>query len=288
MPYWGRYAGTGVSSQSNQFGQVKPTGVPRGVNSSSPLMTTIPLFYGFDTGFGTIVDVTGNVALTSQNVPSNVTSSFGTSISWDAANGDTSTGYYGDPTTAIHLATDLSALGVGAGWTLAIAFRPTGNAFQSLIAGRPAHANEAQPFANWSILFENGTVGDRTITALLNNNNAAATCGTFTYGAYGIFGTAVLSVQNTSSGVAAANFYANGSLVATTTGLVVQDTGPSYSGPRQDVEEQIQFGTIYHVQTTHNFNDFTGQSFEQIFVPSAWSGSQAALFHSQPYDGVLF
>lgn len=262
--------------------QVKPNGVPSGINSGSSLMTTAPLFYGVDTGTASnLVDVTGNCICTSQDLPGAITGPYGTSQNWGGAT--SGAGMYATPTTAIHNATALIALGAGAAWTWATAFYPIGSTpGGGWIGGRPAFAFENPPKFNWGLV-------QNTTTALagVNNNLVEADIGTAGV-TLNSFCTAVLVAQNTSSGVATVSFYFNGVFVGSVAGLSVQDTGPGYSGGQQDIEEQIMFGCVIHTGTGDTFNFANAQIFQQIFGNFAWTSTQIAFFHTNPYDGLIF
>lgn len=263
--------------------QVKPNGVPSGINSGSSLMTTAPLFYGVDTGTASnLVDVTGNCICTSQDLPGTVAGPYGTSQNWStgAACG---AGMYATPTTAIHMATALLALGMGAAYTFAVAFYPTGaTSGGGWIGGRPAFAYENAPMFNWGVILNTST-----LLAGVNNNLVEADIGTKAV-TLNSFCTVVIVCENTSGSAATASFYFNGVLIASVTGLSIQDTGPSYSGGQQDIEEQIMFGAVLHTGTGETRNYADAQVFEQIFIAAAWTPTQIAFFHTNPYDGLTF
>lgn len=249
-------------------------------------MTTLPLFYGFDTGTGTaVVDVTGNVTMVSANLPSNITGPYGRSLSWDNALGNPGIRMNGESTSAINTATSLKDLGTGAGWTYALTFYPTGPSFASgggLPFGRPAHAAEGAPFTNW--LFQmNNSSDPLTIFGSVNNNGASVTLGIFTLPGFNTLVSAVMVAKNDSAGSATVKTYINGVQIDSTSGLAVASTSqPS------DTEEQLNFGVIFHPDTGLNANNFTGQCFQGLFIPAPWTPTQVALFNSQPYDGLTF
>lgn len=263
-------------------GQVKPDGVPSFDTGDSTASDV--LFWALDVGDNTVVDITSNVTMVAKTLPSVVSTPYGKALGWAASNSG-GYGYIGASTSAIHTAQDLSAQTTGAGWTLAAAFYGTGAAPSSFIAGRPAHASENQPYANCAFYWENGgAYGAHTVSALINNSLVAADCGGHDIGAYNVFATAVLTAENTAPGVATVKLYVQGALRATTAGLVVQDTGPGYSDSYQDGEEQFNWGTVFHPDTGLNFNSFAGELFTTRFDKRVWSSTEAANFHSAPYD----
>lgn len=261
---------------------IKPTATPTGINAGSSLMTVAPLLYGFDPGNGGgIIDVTGNCTMQTENLPSNTTSFYGTSLNWQASAGDAGQGNHCAATTAINTATALKSLGVGAGWTMATTFYLTGAGYApggAIPFGRPSNAAENPPNSIWR-LGMGGTATATQMFAAVDNNGAEAVLGNYDFGGYNVLGSAVIVAKNDSAGSATATYYINGASVGSMSGLALSVDG---------IETDIQFGTIYHVDTGHNFNTFTGQVFQGIFIPAAWTPTQIALFNTHPYDGLSF
>lgn len=274
--------------------RVKPTAVPAGINSASPLMTTTPLYYGFDTGTSShVVDATGNTTMTQVNLPGNITSPWGTSLNWtnavDGGTGGAAVQCYTEATTAIHTATGLMALGIGAAWSAWITFVASNNGdpLGSTIGGRNAHdSEESLPTANanWCFFFE----PPNQIYASLCNNCDFAQIGSTANVSIGELHTAILTAVNTASGIATATFWLDGINLGSVAGLQVMDTGSSYSGCQQDPDSQIQFGTIYHVLAPANFNTFGGQVTSVGFTTQLWGSTEAALLSQAPYSGLSF
>lgn len=269
-----------VPSGIGQMGQVKPDGTPSFLSTSLSAGT---LFCGVDNGAGIISDLLGNVVMTGHSVPAEASSANGKAIGWPATE-NAHIGYIGDvyANSLIRNATNLANQGTGVGWTFTAVFMQLATqAVDALIFGRPAHAGEIQPFANWYFDLLSGTT---SVAAVVNNNGTIAQVGSnFDVGGLNILTTLACTAINTAPGVSTAKFFANGTIVGSpTTGLTIVDS--AFAGSGTDAEAQIMFGTIYHVQTGFNFNCINGLVYAGTFHSRAWSDAEVAAWSQNPYQ----
>ncbi len=87
-------------------GLLKPTGLPV-LLASDPLASNL-LFYGFDLGNGSIVDVAGGVPLIPVGVPPVIETSFGKGIGWIDTN-LVASGYYAEVDSNLQNALNLGS-----------------------------------------------------------------------------------------------------------------------------------------------------------------------------------
>jgi hypothetical protein len=91
---------------------------------------------------------------------------------------------------------------------------------------------------------------------ILNSGNASDVVGTYSFGTYGTLVSVICTVENTGNGSGIANFFAAsgntpGALIAT-----APVSANSTYGFSQDEENQIMFGSVYHVLTDYGWNSF--------------------------------
>lgn len=264
-------------SSGYQTGQVKPNGAPSAINLSDPQLSGV-LFYGLDEGNRTIADLTSNVSMVPQNtVPSVSTTAYGTAIQWPAGSfvSPNSVGYIGVATAAIITAQNLSNQGTGAGWTFATAYYQLGAASFGLVGGRVAKAEENQPYCNWCVVIENGRPAHQ-LDGFFNNNGTVGDLGPYDPGAYNIFVTVVITAVNTAPGVSTVTLYVNGVQQSQLTGQTVtsSDTGD---------ENQIMFGSIFHIDTGDSGGGCNCYNYEQLFLSTVWNSTQITNFNNNPY-----
>lgn len=260
---------------------IKPNGLP--AFDSSQSLAQGMLFYGVDTGTGSIIDVAGGNSTVGVGLPASTSTSFGSGLYWDNAN-LVDSGYYANVTPTMQSALDLADAPAGAGFTIGCTFvqlGPVATNVEGLIFGRPAHAAETSPL--WNEAFTTGH-SDHTVELVLNNGGQAVDVGEFDFGAYGNLVTVVATVQNISNGTAIAKFFAsiNGeppTLVAT----APVSAGSTY-GFGHDEENQIMFGDVYHVITNRNYNSFNGTVFTGFIAGRAWTDTEVTGYAEQPYS----
>ena len=142
-------------------GQYKPAGVPK-INWSHPLAKGL-LFYVFDTGLGTIVELVKNTPSTiSGTVPSVVSSPWGSGFSYNAS-------------ASIKFVPDaeIIAATTGINYSFAAAYNKTGTvgSYTSVFL-RDANNGGSQPYINWRIEINNAGSGqDRTNVSWCTNLN---------------------------------------------------------------------------------------------------------------------
>lgn len=278
--------------------QFKPTGTPSGINSSSPLFTTPPLFYGVDDGAGTISDITGNVTMTKFGLgtaPIQDSPGYGRGFYWDARNcpgltmPDGVMGWAGAATTAINNAQNLMSLGTGAAWVHAASGFVAGPGDArggGMIGGRPANALENVMYpANW--VFgqgsngQSGTPVDPLSIAASTFDSVMGPIGMAAhYTTFGAFTTLIQTAINDSPGSATWRFYVDGVLRGSMSGLSLEWM--------TSTEQEIQMGCVFHTGTGECFNWWTGWSFQLIYTTQYWDATKCASFHAAPNQGLLF
>ena len=190
------FAAFQANSDSYSLGQVKPSGFPA-LNKAHPLAPD--LFYGFDTGNLSYIELTGTNGRSMQHGGyggfANLATTAGTAINWPGGDGTSGVGWFcqTDKTNAedpmntymgpwpIWSGQALSLLGTGAGFSLICGVWITGqNTLGSLLFGRPRKAHEAGlplPITNCFfnldgsnppipyVTFMNGNVGELAVAS---------------------------------------------------------------------------------------------------------------------------
>jgi hypothetical protein len=292
-------------------GQVRRPGVPR-LNRSHPLAQGMVVAM-VDIG-GRVYDFARNYDVWYQGGrnPGALTrgqSPYGSGINWQGAIWNTlpfgvylDTGYLGqpDPESQITNVTTLSNQGAGVGFTMATAFfQEPGytSTSGSMVFGRPGEAWENQPFLNCALTVSptSGITGPSpTVGFLYNNSGGINQCGATggwnnwqTTDAYSqtqfhsVVGTAV----NTSAGSATTKQYANGKLVATSTGVVLETTNSSAGA---DNEAQLFIGSVYHISTTQSFEIFQGFVYYGYIWNRVLTQEEILELHYHPYCMFLW
>ena len=277
---------------------IKPNGLPTFV-SGNPLAADM-LFYGVDLGNGTIVDVAGgNTMIAADPLPPTITTPYGSGIGWNNQAYVLGDGYYANVDTggssAIQNALDLAAAGPGAGFTFGCTFVQLGpvvnsvNSYQGaspqtgvMIFGRPAYAAEAPPY--WNEAFTTAGGDSTAVDLILNDGNASDVVGTYNFGTYGTLVSVICTVENTGSGSGIAKFFAAsgnspGALIATAT-----ISATSTYGFDNDNENQIMFGSVYHVLTGYGWDSFDGPVYSGFISGIAWTDAEAIAWLSNPYE----
>jgi len=273
-------------------GLVKPNGLPT-FQSGNPLAADM-LFYGVDLGNGTMVDVApgGPPLIAASSNPPTISTSYGSGIDWDNQNLVDGDGYYAnvdnsvyqDAGSTIQNALNLAAAGPGAGFTFGCTFVELGptTGVQGLIFGRPAYAAENAPY--WNEAFTTTGSSSPEVDLVINNDGVADVIGQYDFGSYGTVVSLICTVQNTSDGSGIAKFFASsdgspGVLVAEAT-----VSADSTYGIGHDQENQIMFGSVYHVLTGVNWNSFNGPVFSGFIAGTAWTDAEAISWLSNPYE----
>jgi hypothetical protein len=270
-------------------GQVKPSGIPI-INSQHPFAQGL-LFYGFDTGMRSYVNLCGSgpIIYGAQRPPV-ITRPYGTGFNWPGSLAGNNQ-HYGaicftpdetDPAGQIARATNLSNQGAGAGWSFVCGYIQSGFDVQfGWIFGRPAWAGEIQPYANWGVECpNNGT----QINFFLNHNGALSRFGSNDPEGLNRFVSCCGTAKNDAPGSATATAYVNGVRVGYKNCQSVQNSNVNAG---VDPEAQIMFGAIYHYYTTFSYNCFQGVVYYGGFLNRALDPDEVMQWHQNPYSFLL-
>lgn len=288
-------------------GQVKRQGIPR-LNRAHPLAQGMQVAM-LDVG-GHVYDFArGNTIFYGLTKPARGQSPYGTGFNWPGSGGTTlSYGCYErvgfvldgvggnpsvDPESQVSVFSNLGGRGTGAGFSFASAFYLTDASFgEQFIFGRPSRAQEAAPFANWSLQARSAGDGGVGIAYFYSNNGTLNQCGggatigsnNVSYNALKYTSVATTNT-NTSSGSAVCTQFQQGKQVNQSSGVVLLGTNSSNG---VDGESQLMMGSIYHVDTTQAFQCASGFVYYGYVWNRALTPEEVKELHYHPYCMFLW
>lgn len=292
----------------------KPTGVPA-IDRGNPLNNGL-LYYGFDTGLGSIVllaDCPGDTAVggcghgiflplkygisgqpggASAKTPSvqfaTTATRYGTGLKYPGVSAESSTTLGGASSWVWDNDTLRSSINLwnaasGVGFTIASVFVPFAAADasigQEVIFGRTAKGfTEVVPTgASVCLSFDTSA---RVVLWYYDHTSTAPNATALTSSAVALNKqhTAVATFLNTSSGSATATLYVDGVVAAAVTGVALADTFGA-----ENNEGQVQFGSSWHVFANHVSNVFNGQMFSGSMYARVWNAKEVASFNASPW-----
>ena len=242
-------------------GQIKPTGVPT-IDWTNSLTASL-IFYGIDTGQGSIVDLVGGRMMTSTGSITTDSGPFGSGFDYPGGSSGNSTGFASDST--IDNAT------ASPPWTIACAAIQNGSSGNGFaLFTRSANNAGSQPYLNWSL----GSPNPALVNFQINNGGSLAYVGTsyaVSTGPFFSFGGVALSAST-------AAFYADGiQSGSTSTGLSIQSL---------NTQDPLVFGSNSPVPaSSHNWAGWIPYG---AFWNRALSSGELASIHANPYSFIAY
>lgn len=245
---------------SRRSSQWKRAGVPR-IDWSHPLARGL-LFYGYDTGFGGIVDlVSGRGMKAVGTLPSVGASPNGQGFLWNNS-------------PAAYFSSD-STVQIGGPYTVACAYIQTGTVgAYTRPFGRTALNGGSQPFVNWDFEINDASTGQNKVTFNYDDGGVVTTAATWSGNANNVFTSLLMSAFDAVS--KNINCYAQGALVASHT---------YFNCSTSNTNDAILFSGA---SAAASVSPFIGYVYYGAFWNRPLSAAEALRLHADPYCFLIY